>query len=106
MLMLVGLWRHGRRGEVVGRGGCGEKSWVEVNGGNVGAIGAVQKSGSFPQSWQTKNLNYYHALHLTLQTPFTTHNSSMPLIAATFASLLTSSLNVAFTLDNSFDVSR
>jgi len=26
---------------VVGRGGCGEKSWVEVNGGNVGAVGAV-----------------------------------------------------------------
>ncbi len=29
-------------------------------------------------SRQTKNLNYYHALHLTLQTPFTTHDPPMP----------------------------
>jgi hypothetical protein len=38
---MVGLWGQGGRGGVVGRGGCGEKSRVEVNGGGVGAVGAV-----------------------------------------------------------------
>jgi hypothetical protein len=53
----------------VGRGGCEEKSWVEVNGGDVGAVGAVADE---------KPHYRYHALHLTVQTPFTTHNPSMP----------------------------
>jgi hypothetical protein len=39
--MLVGLWGQGGRGGVLGRGGCGEKSRVEVNKGGVDAVDAI-----------------------------------------------------------------